>query len=751
MLDLRSRLLHPALGLLAVLGTLAAVVHTERSAEKSECNLDPTDPAWVNAWSAFLKQPECFEVTPSDVFPVPKSVMAVDYSEGDRANDDAIGREMMSTHLLINPVTIGFHWPAKSGEGKAAKFLKAAQSMQNNMLNASLTVLLGLCFDSKPSCVDGSATGSVDKQLRKMIRSSLLRYGNWSFCTTPAECTNQPNVPRRAELEQWIDIELKLWPQNQQVKGLRMLLAGEVSAATYIRSYPAVEAPPFEARAVGPTGNAGGLAILPDDTGRQEIMLFNSKPNCYVLTVDFEQKPCMEGMTDLEEAVFTGKPSDYNNDGEVEVFVTRGGFLRAVLGYPAAEGKHGNTFVSPSGVKSASDFAADHKEHVCASHFSEWADFDLDGYQDLFVACEADPCQLWRNRGDGTFEDVAAQMGLDQCGWAKGVAWIYYNGDNYPDIAIVTFGGYNKLHENIGGRAFRDVSEKAGISLYPRWGFAMAAFDFNNDGFEDILFGSYVQPMSLGEIYAFTHDEPWDERVQSDELSSRLYINQGDGTFKDATRAVGLDGPLLTMGMNIGDINNDGFIDVYFGLGDNAYSSPSPNLMFRNIEGKHFAAAKNDGLSVLAEGHGIGFLDVNNDGHQDIISSLGGAWPFQVARDIVFINPGSTNGWIKVSLRGRQAARIPLKAKVIVAVSEGGAERLIPISYGLTAAFGANPITVQHIGLGKASSVNSITVVWPYEGGKVARYGPFDINSEVLLDERLRFVTGHWPAVLLAG
>ena len=207
----------------------------------------------------------------------------MDYSEGDRANDDAIGREMMSTHLLINPVTIGFHWPAKSGEGKAAKFLKAAQSMQNNMLNASLTVLLGLCFDSKPSCVDGSATGSVDKQLRKMIRSSLLRYGNWSFCTTPAgmqpslhtslsacaflphatfssmrlsractclscnsclhcaECTNQPNVPRLAELEQWIDIELKLWPQNQQVKGLRMLLAGEVSAATYIRSYPAVE------------------------------------------------------------------------------------------------------------------------------------------------------------------------------------------------------------------------------------------------------------------------------------------------------------------------------------------------------------------------------------------------------------------------------------------------------------------------------------------------------------------------------
>ena len=59
-------------------------------------------------------------------------------------------------------------------------------------------------------------------------------------CLHCAECTNQPNVPRRAELEQWIDIELKLWPQNQQVKGLRMLLAGEVSAATYIRSYQAV-------------------------------------------------------------------------------------------------------------------------------------------------------------------------------------------------------------------------------------------------------------------------------------------------------------------------------------------------------------------------------------------------------------------------------------------------------------------------------------------------------------------------------
>lgn len=118
---------------------------------------------------------------------------------------------------------------------------------------------------------------------------------------------------------------------------------------------------------------------------------------------------------------------------------------------------------------------------------------------------------------------------------------------------VNTYGGYNRLYKNLAGHGFEEVAHRAGIASGPRWGFSVAAFDADNDGHDDLIFGCLAEPASLGEVYAYVHNEEWNERRPgADTLHSRFYINNGNGTYRDATRAAGLDGPIVAMGMNVG-------------------------------------------------------------------------------------------------------------------------------------------------------------------------------------------------------
>ena len=163
--------------------------------------------------------------------------------------------------------------------------------------------------------------------------------------------------------------------------------------------------------------------------------------------------------------------------------------------------------------------------------------------------------------------------------------------------------------------------------------------------------------------------------------------------------------------------------------------SPTPNLMFRNIQGTHFAVSDQDNLGVLGRGHGISFLDLDNDGHQDIAASFGGLINADATRDVIFMNTGSKNNWIKVVLRGVRSNRLGLGARLTVVTTEGGKERPKHLTYGMAGSFGSNPVTVQHVGLGRATTVQNITVHWPHKDSKPSVHGPFEVNREVLLVE----------------
>jgi hypothetical protein len=194
----------------------------------------------------------------------------------------------------------------------------------------------------------------------------------------------------------------------------------------------------------------------------------------------------------------------------------------------------------------------------------------------------------------------------------------------------------------------------------------------------------------------------------------KLYRNTGKGRFADVTAEVGLDRSVAAMGANYGDVDNDGYLDFYLGTGSPAYSALMPNLMFRNHEGKYFVdVTTSSGTGHLQKGHGVSFGDVDNDGDEDMFSTLGGAVPGDKYNNVLFANPGHGNRWIALKLVGVKSNRAAIGAKIkltLAGAGPGSAIRYRELSSG--GSFGASPL-MQHIGIGKATRIASIEVTWP--------------------------------------
>ena len=360
--------------------------------------------------------------------------------------------------------------------------------------------------------------------------------------------------------------------------------------------------------------------------------------------------------------------ADYDNDGNMDLFVA--GVRRNLLYRNLGNGKF-QEVAAQAGITSDR-----------WSVGGAWLDYNNDGLLDLFVVnyvewtpdfdeycgsrpanvrayChprlfEGSPNTLYRNRGDGTFEDVSAQTGIAaHIGKGMAVAVADYDLDGFPDIFVTNDKQANFLFHNLAGKKFEEVALLAGSALrengLPVSGMGADFRDYNNDGLPDILFTAL-----FGETFP-------------------LFQNQGHGQFREVSLASRI-GPLSRKlsGWSVGlfDFNNDGWKDIFTA---NAHVSDVieffeaakyklTNSVFLNQgDGAFEDVSAEAGLEKEAPAvhRGAAFADFNNDGRIDVVvAALGG--PAELWENI---SPGQ-NTWLKLKLVGTKSNRDGIGARV---------------------------------------------------------------------------------------
>jgi len=268
--------------------------------------------------------------------------------------------------------------------------------------------------------------------------------------------------------------------------------------------------------------------------------------------------------------------------------------------------------------------------------------------------------------------------------------------------------GENRLYHNNHDNTFTDVAEQAGV-LGTGKSFAAWFFDYDNCGRPDLFVNSYFT--SLDESVRTYLDLPHNAGTL------KLYKNRGNGTFQDVTVETGLDKVFMPMGANFGDIDNDGFLDIYLGNGNPSYVSLLPHVLLRNHEGKYFAdVTASSGTGELHKGHGVAFADVQRRGYEDIVTETGGAVPGDRHSLRLFANTADGNDWINLKLVGVESNRVAIGARIKLTVeNEGKTTRFIYRTVGSGGSFGASPFE-QHIGLGKSARILNMEIFWPSSG-----------------------------------
>jgi hypothetical protein len=426
---------------------------------------------------------------------------------------------------------------------------------------------------------------------------------------------------------------------------------------------------------------------------------------------------------------------DYDNDGFTDLYVTAFGSNRLLRN--SGNGTF-NDVTRGAGVD-------DRRLSVSAA----FVDFDRDGWLDLYVVNHVDfalashrtctgeggrsdycatstyrpvPGSLFRNRGNGTFEDVSGRSGINRAfGAGLGVVVADFDGDAWPDLYVANDGTPNQLWMNRRDGTFREEAFLAGAAVNmdgaAEASMGVDAADFDGDGDEDLF---------------MTHDV---------KETNTLYINDGSGWFEDRSLATGVGNPSFAytaFGTAWMDYDNDGWLDLFIANGavrrvagrpaGGPYPLDERNQLFRNLGGGNLVEVT-DGAGPafdLSEvGRGAAFGDIDNDGDADVLVA-NNSGPVRLYRNDV----GSRKHWLGLRLLD-PSGRDALGARVAVTLADGRTLWRRARADGSYAS--ANDPRVL-VGLGDAQGVQRVAVHWP--DGSVQTFGGLAMDRYHTLSQR---------------
>ena len=264
-------------------------------------------------------------------------------------------------------------------------------------------------------------------------------------------------------------------------------------------------------------------------------------------------------------------------------------------------------------------------------------DYDNDGRLDIFFVNGAplgDPTpkgtipsksgqaywnRLFRQKADGTFEDVTEKAGLQGAGYGMGVAVGDYDNDGFGDLYVTALGG-NKLYHNNGDGTFTDVTEKAGVAG-SGWSTSAAWVDLDNDGQLDLVVLRYVQ-WDFDDVWCGEHKEGLRSYCHPDvfqPVTPLVFHNDGNGHFTEVSQKIGLSKPGKGLGIALADYDRDGKIDIFVAndsMVEFLYHNKGDGT-FEEVGLLSQVAVDGDGRTYA--GMGVDFADYNNDGWPDLL------------------------------------------------------------------------------------------------------------------------------------
>lgn len=483
--------------------------------------------------------------------------------------------------------------------------------------------------------------------------------------------------------------------------------------------------------------------------------------------IKFVQQYCDTRIANILESNGSGVMAfDYDNDGLIDLYFVNPGPLPGVTHAPDGTQREPNRLYRNRGDGTFEDVTE--KAGLGGHGYSiavAAADYDNDGFTDLYVV-NVGQSILYHNKGNGTFEDVTEKAGLKHPGTGIGAVFVdidndgkldlfvanyltfdpnynlYYNPDAYPG-PLSYKSEFNVLYRNRGDGTFEDISEKSGIRIPGHRAMSVCAFDFDKDGFEDLYISNDATPNQLlvndgkghfqemGQKYYVAFNALGEAAGSMtaaiadcngdgipDILVSRLgygslYIGSPQKTFTDQMMSSGLGAmtaQYVGWGSNFLDYDNDGMPDIFIANGDAHHLVGWEGLLLRNVCSngvcKFIDAGEQGGafFKTKIRARGSIVLDYDNDGRMDILVTAMGD------RAFLLRNRGEYNNhWITLDLQGTKSNRDGFGAKITV--KAGGKSQYTEAR--CPSAFLGQSDRRVHFGLGQSQVIENIEIKWP--------------------------------------